>query len=135
MPSVTSSAADAAFAALADATRRRLLELLRDREQMTAGELAAAFPEISRPAVSKHLRVLRDAGLVTADQIGREWRYRLDPAPLATIRDDWLATFIPLFDESLGRLKIRVESTPRRRGGLASTHRVAVPPPDATRSG
>ncbi len=111
MPSAISSSADAAFAALADATRRRVLELLRDQDQMTAGELAAAFPEISRPAVSKHLKVLRDAGLLTADQIGREWRYRLDPTLLATIRDDWLATFIPLFDESLGRLKIRVEST------------------------
>lgn len=115
MPSATSSSTDAAFAALADATRRHVLELLRDQEQMTAGELAAAFPEISRPAVSKHLKVLRDAGLLTADRIGREWRYRLDPTLLATIRNDWLATFIPLFDESLGRLKIRVESARRER--------------------
>ena len=114
MRSATSSAADAAFAALADPTRRRVLELLRDRDEMTAGELAAAFPEISRPAVSKHLRVLREARLLTADQAGREWRYRLDPTLLAGIHADWLATFIPLFDESLDRLKIRVESTRRR---------------------
>ena len=64
MRSATSSVADAAFAALADPTRRRVLELLRDREEMTAGELAAAFPDISRPAVSKHLRVLREAGVI-----------------------------------------------------------------------
>ena len=126
MRSATSSAADAAFAALADPTRRRVLELLRDREEMTAGELAAAFPEISRPAVSKHLRVLREARLLTADQAGREWRYRLDPGDshakrlssmpggLRATGADWLATFIPLFDESLDRLKIRVESTRRR---------------------
>lgn len=115
MPSATSSVADAAFAALADPTRRHVLELLRDRDEMTAGELAAAFPQISRPAVSKHLEVLRDARLLTADQIGRESRYRLDPTLLATIHHDWLATFVPLFDESLGRLKIRVESRRRRR--------------------
>ncbi|HEY4402714.1 MAG TPA: metalloregulator ArsR/SmtB family transcription factor [Acidimicrobiia bacterium] len=114
MLSATSSAADAAFSALADPTRRRVLELLRDRDEMTAGELAEAFPDISRPAVSKHLRVLREAGLLTTDQIGREWRYRLDPTLLARIHDNWLATFIPLFDEGLGRLKIRVESRPRR---------------------
>jgi DNA-binding transcriptional ArsR family regulator len=113
MPSAISSAADAAFAALADPTRRRVLELLRDRGDMTAGELAGEFHEISRPAVSKHLRVLRDAGLVTAEHTGREWRYRIEPTPLATIHDDWLATFIPLFDEGLGRLKIRVEAKRR----------------------
>lgn len=114
MPSATSSATDAAFAALADPTRRRVLELLRDRDQMTAGELAAAFPAISRPAVSKHLKVLREVGLITARQLGREWRYELDPTHLAAIHHGWLATFVPLFDESLGRLKIRVESRRRR---------------------
>jgi DNA-binding transcriptional ArsR family regulator len=113
MPSVRSFAPDAAFAALADSTRRAVLELLRDHATLTAGELAAAFPDISRPAVSKHLRILRDAGLVRAEQRGREWHYALDPAPLAAIQQRWLATFVPLFDESLGRLKIRVESRQR----------------------
>ena len=110
MASATSSAPDAAFAALADPTRRRVLELLRDREQMTAGELAAAFPEVSRPSVSKHLRILRHARLVTVTQSGREWHYRLNTPPLATIHYTWMSTFVPLFDESLQRLKIRVES-------------------------
>jgi DNA-binding transcriptional ArsR family regulator len=115
MPSASSFAPDAAFAAIADPTRRAVLELLRDQPTLTAGELAAAFPDISRPAVSKHLRILREAGLVRAEQIGREWHYALDPAPLAAIHQQWLATFVPLFDESLGRLKIRVESRHRRR--------------------
>ena len=115
MPSATSSASDLAFSALADPTRRRVLELLRDREELTAGELAVAFPKVSRPAVSKHLRILRDAGLVTATQVGRTWRYRLNPEPLAAIHDAWLSTFVPLFDESLRRLKIRAES--RHRSG------------------
>ena len=109
MASANSFAADAAFGALADPTRRSVLELLRDRSTLTAGELAAAFPDLSRPAVSRHLRILREAGLVRAEQIGREWHYALDPAPLAAIHEQWLSTFVPLFDESLGRLKIRVE--------------------------
>jgi len=115
MPSATSSASDLAFAALADPTRRRVLELLRDRDEMTAGELALTFPKVSRPAVSKHLRILREARLVTATQIGRTWRYRLNPEPLADIQYAWMSTFIPLFDESLQRLRIRVES--RRKSG------------------
>lgn len=114
MPSASSFAPDATFAALADPTRRAVLELLRDETTLTAGELASAFPEMTRPAVSKHLRILRDAGLVRAEQIGREWHYALDPAPLAAIHERWLSTFVPLFDESLGRLKIRVEARKRR---------------------
>jgi len=121
MPSASSFAPDAAFAALADSTRRVLLELLRDHASLTAGELAAAFPAISRPAVSKHLRILRDAGLVHAEQRGREWHYALDTAPLAAIQQRWLATFVPLFDESLGRLKIRVESRQRPQRPRRST--------------
>jgi hypothetical protein len=45
-----------------------------------------------------------------AEQVGREWHYRLNPALLAAIHHQWLSTFVPLFDESLGRLKLRVES-------------------------
>ena len=116
MPSAISSPPDAAFGALGDPTRRRVLELLRDQPTLTAGQLAAEFPAISRPSVSKHLRILREANLVIAEQVGREWHYRLDPAPLAAIHHQWLSTFLPLFDESLGRLKIRVESRQRRRG-------------------
>jgi len=114
MPSASSYAPDAAFAALADPTRRAVLELLRDETTLTAGELASAFPEMTRPSVSKHLRILREAGLVRAEQVGREWHYALDPAPLAAIHERWLSTFVPLFDESLGRLKIRVEGRKRR---------------------
>lgn len=72
---------DAVAQALADGTRRKLLRLVRDDER-AAGELAAAFPAISRPAVSQHLRVLRDAGLVAADPVSRNTYYRLAPEPL-----------------------------------------------------
>jgi len=76
---------------------------------MTAGDLAAAFPSISRPAVSRHLRVLRAAGLVVAVQDGREWRYSLDPAPLAQVTQRWFAQFAPLWEETLANLKRQVK--------------------------
>lgn len=98
------------FEALADLTRRRTLELLRDRGDLTAGDIAAAFPHISRPAVSRHLRVLRTARLVTARQAGREWIYRLEPAALEALYRGWLESFAPIWEASLQRLKARVES-------------------------
>ena len=104
-----SSAPDAVFEALADPTRRAVLELLRVTTVMTAGDLAAAFPSISRPAVSRHLRLLREAGLVVATRDGREWRYSLDPAPLAEVTQRWFARFAPLWEEALVDLKRRVE--------------------------
>jgi DNA-binding transcriptional ArsR family regulator len=78
---------EATAAAIADPTRRRVLELVRDRE-LAAGEIAGAF-EISRPAVSRHLRVLREAGLVRERRDGRLHLYRADPAPLQELRG-WL---------------------------------------------
>jgi DNA-binding transcriptional ArsR family regulator len=76
---------------------------------MTAGELAAAFSSISRPAVSRHLRVLREAGLVVVERDGRDWQYSLDPSPLAEVTQGWFARFAPLWEETLVNLKRRVE--------------------------
>jgi DNA-binding transcriptional ArsR family regulator len=76
-----------AAAAISDPIRRRVLELVRDRE-LPAGELAARF-DVSRPAVSRHLRVLREAGLVHERRAGRHRLYRADPTPLAEVRE-WL---------------------------------------------
>ena len=78
---------EATAAAIADPVRRRVLELVRDRE-VAAGELAGSF-EISRPAVSRHLRVLREAGLVTERRQGRLRLYRADPTPLRELHG-WL---------------------------------------------
>jgi DNA-binding transcriptional ArsR family regulator len=108
MPLPPSSPPDAVFEALADPTRRAVLELLRVTPVMTAGDLAAAFPAISRPAVSRHLRVLRRSGLVVAVQDGREWRYSLDPSPLAQVTQQWFAQFAPLWEEALVELKRQV---------------------------
>jgi DNA-binding transcriptional ArsR family regulator len=76
-----------AAAAIADPIRRRVLELVRD-DELPAGAIAANFP-VSRPAVSRHLRVLREAGLVQERRSGRERLYRADPAPLVELRR-WL---------------------------------------------
>ncbi len=103
------------FEALADPTRRGILELLRRDAVRTAGEIADAFPEISRPAVSRHLRVLRQAGLVIAEEVGREWHYRLNAAALASMQRDWFARFTPMVDGSLAQLKRHVEVTNKRR--------------------
>lgn len=88
-----------AAAAIADPIRRRVLELVRDRE-VPAGELADQF-DVSRPAVSRHLRVLREAGLVRERREGRLRLYRADPEPLAELRD-WLERY---WDDRLAALK------------------------------
>jgi DNA-binding transcriptional ArsR family regulator len=90
---------EAVASAVADPTRRRVLELVRDRE-VPAGELADAFP-VTRPAVSRHLRVLREAGLVTERREGRLRLYRADPAPLEELRA-WLEGY---WDGRLDALK------------------------------
>ena len=78
---------------MADPVRRRILELLLVGET-PAGTIAEAFP-VSRPAVSRHLRVLREAGLVRVRVVGQQRVYRLDTAPLAEL-DGWLDRFRPL---------------------------------------
>jgi DNA-binding transcriptional ArsR family regulator len=88
-----------AAAAIADPIRRRVLELVRDRE-LAAGELAAEF-DVSRPAVSRHLRVLREAGLVRERRQGRLRLYTADPAALGELRE-WLERY---WDDRLWALK------------------------------
>lgn len=100
------------FAALADPTRRAILELLRDHDSLTAGSIASRFPKVSRPAVSKHLAVLRRAHLVRARERGREWHYSLDAEPLGEIYRAWLIAFAPHWKQSLERLKRQVEEAP-----------------------
>ena len=118
---MNSSTLDRAFGALSDATRRRILELLRARTTMTAGALADEFPTVSRPAVSKHLRILREAGLVGADQRGREWHYTLDPTLLAEVQRSWMHAFVPMFEASLDELRRRVEAVDTDRYSRTSS--------------
>ena len=96
------------FHAIADPTRRQILDLLRQRGPQRAGDLAGRFPRISRPAVSKHLRVLRGSRLVQQKQRGRETWYQLNPLPLGQVQG-WLETYRGFWQEHMKRLKDSVE--------------------------
>lgn len=98
-----------AYTAIADPTRREILELLRDRGTLMAGEIAANFASASRPGISRHLRILRECGVVSSRREGKAQHYNLDPAPLSQIRDGWLASFGIMQTESLKALRRRVE--------------------------
>jgi DNA-binding transcriptional ArsR family regulator len=108
--SVTYSAArstEATFQALADPTRRAVLDLLR-RGSQPAGQIAQAFP-VSRPAISKHLRLLRRAHLVREHREGRNRVYQLDPEPLRAV-DSWIEQYRSFWSASLANLKAFVEA-------------------------
>src|SRR6202522_540752 len=98
---------EAAFQALADPTRRAVLDLLR-RGRQPAGEIAGAFP-ISRPAISKHLRLLRRAHLVEEHREGRHRVYQLNPEPLRAV-DSWLDQYRNFWKLNLNNLKTFVEA-------------------------
>jgi DNA-binding transcriptional ArsR family regulator len=87
--------------ALADPKRRAMLDLLRERPH-DAGEFVGALG-VSQPTASKHLRALREAGLVQVTGIGQRRVYSIDPAPLAAL-DEWLAPYRALWNESLDAL-------------------------------
>ncbi len=99
--------AGSTFSALADPTRRAVLDLLR-RGSLPAGRIAEAFP-VSRPAISKHLRLLRRAHLVQERREGRHRLYQLNPAPLKAV-DSWLNHYRIFWQASLSSLKTFVET-------------------------
>jgi DNA-binding transcriptional ArsR family regulator len=100
---------NAVFRALADPTRREILAQLRGGER-TVGEIAAGFP-VSRPAISKHLRSLRAAGLLVTSRKGRTCSCRLNGRPLKHV-DDWLREYESFWSETLQSLKSYVEKQP-----------------------
>lgn len=101
-----------AMEALADPTRRRIVELLADGER-SAGEIASQFP-VSRPAVSRHLRVLREHGLVRAREDAQRRLYSLDPAPLAEL-DEWLTRYRSFWAQRLDALDTELRRTRPRK--------------------
>jgi DNA-binding transcriptional ArsR family regulator len=105
-------ASNATFRAIADPTRREILSLLRGGPQ-TVGELASNFPS-SRPAISKHLRLLRSAGLVAAQKRGAAHICRLNPKPLRAVHE-WLREYEVLWNESLRGLKNYIEGASNRK--------------------
>jgi DNA-binding transcriptional ArsR family regulator len=97
------------YEAVAHPLRRRILRDLA-RGERTVGELAAPHP-VSRPAVSQHLRVLREAGLVRERRDGRQRCYGLDPRPLQAI-SDWLVELDAFWAERLGELRRHLDGRP-----------------------
>ncbi len=98
-----------AFEALAEPNRRRILDLLRSGER-PVGQLVQALG-VSQPAVSKHLRVLRDAGLVEVRPEAQRRLYRIRPIPLQEI-DSWLAPYRRLWEERLDDLEQHLKAMP-----------------------
>lgn len=92
MPPSRDDAQDAVFRALADPTRRRILDLLADRDGQSLGELERAFA-MTRFGVMKHLRVLADADLVVTRKQGRSTLHHLNPVPIRLIHDRWIDKF------------------------------------------
>jgi len=99
------------FAAVADPTRRAILDRLREGAQ-AVNEIAGQFA-VSRPAISKHLRILLDAGLVMETREGRHRIYRLNPGPLREV-DRWIEQYRRLWAINLQNLKRHVEAKVRR---------------------
>ena len=95
-----------AFAALADPTRAEIVARLAVRPR-SVKEIVELFP-ISQPSISKHLRILREAGLVSAEPSGRERRYRLELAPLREI-DTWLERYRALWARRLEALEAHMD--------------------------
>jgi DNA-binding transcriptional ArsR family regulator len=95
------------FQAIADPTRRQVLKLLREQE-LPVTVISGHFP-MSRTAVSKHLRILADAGLVKERKVGRETRYRLEAEPLMELKR-WLSYYERYWENKLNALKRFVES-------------------------
>jgi DNA-binding transcriptional ArsR family regulator len=102
-------AQDELFKALADPTRRRVLDLLAARGDLTVSELAAEFPNLVASGISKHLMGLRAAGLVRSTRDGRRQIYRLEPEAFASALAPWLAKYEPYWSAALDRLRALAE--------------------------
>lgn len=106
MVSFNSKRRDSVFRAISDPTRREILDILRT-DQQTVGGIAHNF-RMSRPAISKHLRVLRSAGLIETRRHGAQIRCRLNAKPLQVV-DEWLRDYETFWNQSLQSLKRHLE--------------------------
>ncbi len=113
---------ETAFGALADATRRRILDLLFERDGRTLGDLVAAVEGPGRFGVMKHLRVLEAANLVTAVRVGREKHHYLNAVPIRRIHDRWLDKFTARSAATLLALQRALETQPMQQLAAPPTH-------------
>lgn len=95
------------YSAVADPTRREMIHLLAGADELPLHEITARFP-MGRTAVSKHLKVLREAELVTERKVGRETRFRFNPEPLKEIQE-WISFYERFWTTQLDQLKNLLE--------------------------
>ena len=113
---------DEVFRALADPSRRVLLDQLYDEDGQTLSSLTAALPAMTRFGVMKHLQVLEDAGLVTTQKVGREKRHFLNPVPIRLVHDRWISKYAEPWVRGLADLKHDLESKPTARARTRAAH-------------
>ncbi|MBI5089479.1 MAG: helix-turn-helix transcriptional regulator [Actinobacteria bacterium] len=102
--------ADPVFRALADSTRRALLDALFTADGQTVQALCARVPEMTRFGVMKHLGVLEDAGLVVTRRAGRTKQHFLNPVPIQQVADRWISKYAQPFTRGLVDLQADLES-------------------------
>lgn len=105
---ITNDDMDLVFHALAHQTRRRILDLVRDRPGQSVGELAKAF-DVSRIAIMNHLKVLEDANLITSQKDGRSRRLYLNAMPIQAIHERWIDGFSAYWADRLSFIKQAAE--------------------------
>lgn len=101
---------DGVFRALADPTRRLLLDALFTEDGQSAGQLCARVPEMTRFGVMKHVGVLEEAGLVTSRREGRTKLHFLNPVPIGLVADRWISKYAAPFTRAMVGLRTGLES-------------------------
>ena len=99
------------FRALADPTRRAVLDALFERDGQTAGALCARFPEMTRFGVAKHLRILEEANLLTTARRGRTKLHFLNPVPIAQIAHRWISKYAAPYATALVELDQQIAAS------------------------
>lgn len=131
---MTPDAMDATFQALASATRRQMLDIVKATPGCNVNEVCAYF-DISRIAVMKHLGVLEDAKLLTSEKQGRERRYYFNAVPIRMVYDRWTTEFSGLWADRLTRIKYRVEAAAGEAAAVEQTESGAANAPPTSRAG
>jgi DNA-binding transcriptional ArsR family regulator len=121
---------EAVFRALADPSRRLLLDRLYERDGQTLVELSSALPEMTRFGVAKHLRLLAEADLVVTRRAGRVKLHYLNPVPIRLIHDRWISKYAEPWVSAMTALKTALEGD-ELAGGATSA---AAAPPSLDRS-
>jgi predicted transcriptional regulator len=113
---------DAVFRALASESRRRILDIVKNRPGCNVNDVCASF-DMSRIAVMKHLRQLEDAQLILSEKVGRERRMHHNAVPIQMIYDRWTTEYSALWAGRMTDIKYRVESKTRKTGNKGRSRR------------